>query len=65
MTIFQKLLERVKTHSKLIKNIITGDETWIYGYNVEKKRQSSKWKSENFQKPKFTTRPKYGFVEKK
>jgi len=29
-----------------LKNIITGDETWVYGYDVETKVQSSQWVSE-------------------
>jgi hypothetical protein len=28
-----------------MKNIITGDETWVYGYDVETKIQSSQWVS--------------------
>ena len=28
-------------------NIITGDETWVYGYDPETKQQSSQWKSPN------------------
>jgi hypothetical protein len=35
-----------------IKNIITGDETWVYGYDSEKKLQSSQWET------KFSPRPK-------
>ena len=27
------------------KNIITGAETWVYGYDVETKAQSSQWVS--------------------
>ena len=25
----------------LLKNVITGDEVWLYGYNIEIKAQSS------------------------
>jgi hypothetical protein len=28
---------------KTMKRIITSDETWVYGYNVETKIQSSQW----------------------
>jgi len=35
----------VKVH--LISNIVTGDETWVYGYDPETKQQSSQWKSPN------------------
>ena len=29
---------------ELMKTIIAGDETWVYGYNPESKFQSSQWK---------------------
>jgi len=32
--------------------IITGDETWVYGYDPETKRQSSQWKSADSPRPK-------------
>jgi len=34
------------------KNIITGDEIWVYGYDVETKVQSSQWVSKTSQGPK-------------
>jgi hypothetical protein len=37
---------------KLLKNIITGDETWIYGFGVETKAQCSQWVSETSPIPK-------------
>jgi hypothetical protein len=33
-------------------NIITGDETWAYGYDPETKQQLSQWKSPNSLLPK-------------
>jgi hypothetical protein len=41
MQIQEELLARAETGTDVLKNIITGDETWIYGYGVETKRQSS------------------------
>jgi len=32
--------------------IITGDETWVYGYDPETKRQPSQWKSAESPGPK-------------
>jgi len=32
--------------------IITGDGTWVYGYDPETKRQSSQWKSADSPRPK-------------
>jgi len=34
------------------KNIITGDETWVYGYDVETKMQSSQWMGKGTPRPK-------------
>jgi hypothetical protein len=31
---------------------ITGDETWVYGYDVEMKMQSSQWVGKNSPRPK-------------
>jgi hypothetical protein len=28
-----------------LKNAITSDKTWVYGYDVETKQQTSHWKS--------------------
>jgi hypothetical protein len=30
---------------KTLRTIITGDETWVYVYNVETNTQSSQWKT--------------------
>ena len=35
-----------------LSKIITGDETWVYGYDPETKFQSSQWKSPGSQRPK-------------
>jgi len=39
----QELLDRANGDDNFLKNIITGDETWVYGYYVETKVQSSQW----------------------
>lgn len=51
LTICQDLKNR-SADINFIKNIITGDETWVYGYDPETKLQSSQWKT------KFSPRPK-------
>ncbi|VVC45839.1 Transposase, type 1 [Cinara cedri] len=38
-------LEKLKEDPGLMKNIITCDETWIFQYDVETKRQSMHWKT--------------------
>ncbi|VVC35518.1 Hypothetical protein CINCED_3A017225 [Cinara cedri] len=51
LTICQDLKTR-SVDINFIKNIITGDETWVYGYDPETKLQSSQWKT------KFSPQPK-------
>jgi len=38
--------------------VITGDESWVYGYDPETKRQSSRWKSPTSPRPKKTRQVK-------
>ena len=35
------LLERSYEDMQFLKNIVTGDESWVYGYDPETKQQSS------------------------
>jgi hypothetical protein len=37
----KELLDRAKDEN-FLKNIITGDDPWVYGYDVETKVQSSR-----------------------
>jgi hypothetical protein len=39
-----------------MKRIITGNETWVYGYNVETKMQSSQRVGKNLPRPKKAQR---------
>lgn len=48
----QSLKERTQNDPGFIKNVITGDETWVYDYDIETKRQSSQWKSVTSPRPK-------------
>ena len=43
VTVSQELLDRSNTDENFLKNVITGDETWVYGYDVETKVQSSQY----------------------
>jgi transposase len=43
VAICQDLLDRASEDENFLKRIITGDETWVYGYDVETKMQSSLW----------------------
>jgi len=40
-----ELRDRAASESSLLGNGITGDETWVYGYDPETRVQSSQWKS--------------------
>ena len=52
LTLSQGLLDRANGDDNFLKNIITWDETWVYGYNVETKVQSSQWVSKTSPRPK-------------
>ena len=43
VTVTQEMFDRSNTDENFLKNVITGDETWVYGYDVETKVQSSQW----------------------
>ena len=43
VAISQELLSNANGNDSFLKKIITGDETWFYGYDVETKTQSSQW----------------------
>lgn len=45
-------LKNCSTVSNFLKNIITGDETWVYGYDPETKIQLSQWKTKCTPQPK-------------
>ena len=41
----QDLLDHSKNDKEFLSKIITDDESWVYGYDVETKVQSSQWTS--------------------
>jgi len=47
-----ELLTNANGNENFLKNIITGDGTWVYGYNVETKMQSSQWMGKGYPRPK-------------
>ena len=55
VTICQDLLER---QDYILGHVITGDETWVYQYDPETKRQSAQWKTANSPQPKKFHRSK-------
>jgi hypothetical protein len=50
--IAQDLLETSNNDPDFLKQVITGDESWVYGYNPETRAQSSQWKSPESPCPK-------------
>ena len=54
VTVSQELLDRLNTDENFLKNVITVDETWVYGYDVETKVQSSQWVGKSSPRPKKT-----------
>jgi len=40
------MLEMTRTDPEWKDKIITGDETWVYGYDPETKRQSTEWRGQ-------------------
>ena len=48
VTTCQGLLER---RDDILVRVITGDETWVYQYDPETKRQSAQWKTANSPRP--------------
>ena len=49
VTICKDLLER---QDDILGRVITGEETWVYQYDPETKRQSAQWKTANSPRPK-------------
>ena len=45
-------LKMVSDDENVLKKVITGDESWVYGYDPETKQQSSQWKRPDEPRPK-------------
>ena len=52
VTICQAIIERLEDDPDLLGRVITGDESWIFEYDPENKRQSRQWKSPASPRPK-------------
>jgi hypothetical protein len=50
------MLECANGDPEFLKTVITGDETWVYGYDTETKAQSSQWKHSSSPRPKKAQR---------
>lgn len=56
MSTAENLISEAENIPDFMENIITGDETWVYGYDPETKHQSSQWKSPKSPRPKKARR---------
>ena len=58
----QDILEQLETDPNLLKRVVTGDESWIFDYDLLTKQQSLEWKSALSPGPKkarmFNFKPK-------
>ncbi|UYV64880.1 hypothetical protein LAZ67_3002255 [Cordylochernes scorpioides] len=52
INIANEMLDSVCDDPNLLQRVITGDEAWVYGYDVETKVQSSQWKLPHEPRPK-------------
>ena len=51
ISVRRELKQQARNDPNFISNIITGDETWVYGYDPDTKQQSSQWKLPNSPRP--------------
>jgi len=51
-TIARDLFERSCEDVQFLKNIVTGDESWVYRYDLETRQQLSQWKGPGSPRPK-------------
>ena len=58
INICSELRRLVSDDEMFLSRVITVDESWLYGYNPETKRQSSQWKSPTSPRPKKARRVK-------
>lgn len=52
MAVAQEMLELLRAKPNFLDKVVTGDETWVFEYDPESKRQSSEWHTANSPKPK-------------
>jgi histone-lysine N-methyltransferase SETMAR len=56
LEVARDMLECANGDPEFLKNVITGDEMWVYGYDPETKVQSSQWKHSSSPRPKKAQR---------
>jgi len=53
-----RVSSRIQSDRNFLKNVITGDEPWIFEYDPETKRQSKEWHTSASPRPKKARRSK-------
>ncbi|PNF21592.1 hypothetical protein B7P43_G12727 [Cryptotermes secundus] len=51
LEIAQDMLDNANSNPNFLNTVITGDESWVYGYDLETKIQSSQWKHQTSPRP--------------
>jgi len=52
VVIAKHMISKAESDPTFIKRIITGDETWVYEYDMQSRHQASEWKTSNEPRPK-------------
>jgi len=52
VAVCQQLSQCALDDPSFMSRVITGDESWVYGYDTETKQKSSQWKSPGSPRPK-------------
>ena len=52
MRVCEEILQQLEVNEDFLSNVITGDESWIFQYDPETKRQSRQWKSPSSPRPR-------------
>ena len=52
LEIFEDLLGRLEIEPNFLHKVITGDESWLFDYDPETKRQSEEWQTKSSPRPK-------------
>jgi len=52
LTLCQELKNHIESDTNFLSKVITGDESWCYGYDPETKQASSQWKTPTSPRPK-------------
>jgi len=52
---------QLKDDPQFLTKVVSGDESWCYGYDPELEQQSSEWKSPNSPRPKIARQVRSSF----